>query len=102
MSGLRAGEVVLARLIISRITSTGQAVVKVDNYSEFVLPPGTVERIVRPRLQKGDRVTWRDSESHTGEVLSVDEDEFGHTYVWIREEGKWPRLTLESKELTRL
>ncbi|MFB0491997.1 hypothetical protein ABIE45_004583 [Methylobacterium sp. OAE515] len=59
-----------------------------------------------PALAVGDRVSWHPkgaTERDFGRVLAVDPegDDPANSYVWIRQEGKWPRLTMLAKELRR-
>lgn len=101
MTYMRAGDTVLARLHISRINSAGGTMVKVENYPEFVLPPSVVERVVVPVIALGDRVSWGHHPGNFGTVigLQLEGEEF---WVWVQEDGRWPRLTFQAKELRRL
>lgn len=59
-------------------------------------------KIIEPRLAPKDQVKWFDQgEWRYGEVLAVQRDNT-KTWVWLQECGKWPRLTRDAKELTRV
>lgn len=81
---------------------TGSGVVR----DGVIVWDGESVAVEAPALAVGDRVSWREKaaiERALGRVLAIDPDETspGRTYVWIRQDGKWPRLTMLASELRR-
>lgn len=81
---------------------TGSGVVR----DGAIIWDGKSVAVEAPALAVSDRVSWHPkgaTEREFGRVLAVDADADtpGRVYVWIRQDTKWPRITMLASELRR-
>lgn len=111
----RAGDVVLCKGKVERSEHDGSVYVR---FGESGMCPqlcaADIERLVRPSINVGDRVSWPNERPsglgearRRGEVLSINHENNAGVgeplvWLWVKEDGKWPRATVDVKEVTRL
>ncbi|MER9706089.1 hypothetical protein NKJ10_17840 [Mesorhizobium sp. M0204] len=111
----RAGDIVLCKGVVKSSTHDDSVYVKFGESGECPqLMAADIERLVRPSVKVGDRVSWPSERPscladarRRGEVLSINHDNNAGVgeplvWLWVKEDGKWPRATVDAKEVTRL
>jgi hypothetical protein len=102
----RRGDVVLCKGTVTASEHDESVYVQFAKGTKAQLRADDVESVVTFSIAVGMRVKWRDGgEWRYGNVLGMDVDvtlpSNPKTWAWIREDGRWPRLTLPLEELRR-
>lgn len=104
---LRKGDKVLIEATFTgkRVGDTTSVIMLSESQNEFILHRDKdVMEISQFQIAQGDRVKWfEEGKWAYGTVIGIDKDVplDEQTYVWVREDGKWPRRTFTLTQLTR-
>ncbi|RUU99431.1 hypothetical protein EOB36_20355 [Mesorhizobium sp. M6A.T.Cr.TU.017.01.1.1] len=100
----RKGDIVLCKGRVTESVHDDSVYVKFGESGECPqLCAADIAKVVRHAIAVGNRVSWSEVEHCVGEVLAVNPDPANDKiWLWIKEDGKWPRLTVEASEVTRL
>ncbi|TIV60310.1 hypothetical protein [Mesorhizobium sp.] len=106
----RPGDVVLCKGKVERSAHDDSVYVRFGESGQCPqLTAADISKVVRHAIVPGNRVSWpadrvrAGSARCHGEVLAVNpEPDHDRVWLWIKEDGKWPRVTLDIAEVTRL
>lgn len=102
MPTYRPGDVVLCKGKVERSAHDDSVYVRFGESNQCPqLVAADIAKVVQHAINVGNRVTW--PAKRTGEVLAINPDPTnGKVWLWVQEDGKWPRVTLDLGEVTRL
>lgn len=105
----RTGDIVLCKGKVERSAHDDSVYVRFGESGQCPqLTAADIAKVVKSAIRIGDRIRWWESTGNrSGEVLAVNPDDNGgvgdpKVWLWVREDGKWPRVTVEAGEVTRL
>jgi hypothetical protein len=106
MKILRPQDVVCVNLTVFRVDPNGDILLTNEHSSRCIRAKLEDVEIVRQIFKVGDRVTWHDGGIRWGKIIALDFDDNcgvgdGIHNAWIKEDGKWPRLTIDCRKLRR-
>lgn len=98
------GDIVLAKGKVERSAHDDSVYVRFGESGECPqLCAADIAKVLRHAISVGNRVSWSEVEHRVGEVLAVNPDPANDKiWLWIKEDGHWPRVTCELAEVTRL
>lgn len=105
----RAGDEVLCKGVVERSEHDDSVYVRFAASRECPqLRAADIAELVQPSIKVGDRVQWWVERGNvTGEIIAINRDvNLGvgkpKTWLWIAEDGKWPRVTIDAAKVTRI
>lgn len=99
---LRKGDVIAILATVTDRKVGDSIIVKSVSQNDIVIHrDADVEKVVKFDIQKGDRVQWHEGGPCFGTIISIDEDG-NNVWAWIKEDCKWPRRTINVKDLKRV